>query len=64
MNWTVVYTSAYDTMERMQVDGGWLYRNRVVVNSSAQEPSGFVWSVALTFVPEPATTPPAEGASA
>ena len=65
MNWTVVYTSPYDIMERMSVDGGWLYRNRVVVNASSQEPSGFVWSVALTFVPEPApTTPPAEGASA
>jgi len=57
--WESVYSQPYDTMERMQVTGGWLYRNRVVVNSSAQNPSDFVWAVALSFVPEPATPPPA-----
>ena len=40
--WQAVYSHPYDVMERLAVDGGWLYRNRVVVNASAQEPSGFV----------------------
>jgi hypothetical protein len=52
--WQSVYAQPYDIMERMSVDGGWLYRNRIVVNASAQNPGDFVWATALTFVPEPA----------
>jgi len=52
--WENVYAQPYDVMERMAVDGGWLYRNKVVVNASSQNPGDFVWATSLTFVPEPA----------
>jgi hypothetical protein len=53
--WETVYSNPGDIMERMSVEGGWLYRNRFVVQSSAQNPSDYVWTVALAFV-----TPPPE----
>jgi hypothetical protein len=61
--WQSVYSQPYDILERMAVDGGWLYRNRVVVQSSAQNPSDYVWSVALSFVPEAAPAEEANGSS-
>ena len=55
--WEIIYTTPTDIMERLAVDGGWLYRNRVVMQSSAQSPHDYAWGVALTFVPEPAAPP-------
>jgi len=56
--WENVYSETYDIMERLAVDGGWLYRNRMVTSGSAQDPQHYVWLVTMTFVPTAA--PPAQ----
>ena len=52
--WESVYSLPADIMERQQVAGGWLYRNRVAVGASGQNVQDWVWALGLAFVPEPA----------
>lgn len=52
--WENVYTTTSDIMERYAVEGGWIYRNRYVIESSSQSPADWVWEFSITFVPEPA----------
>jgi len=52
--WEVVSDTPYDKIERLAVDGGWLYRNMTVVSSSAQDAAHYLWGVSITFVPTPA----------
>jgi hypothetical protein len=49
--WEDVYSEQFDVMERLRVDGGWLYRNRLVTSGSAQDPGDYVWLVSMSFVP-------------
>lgn len=44
--WESVYTSENDRMERLPVEGGWLYRNFV---RSGSDHGGYTWMVALSF---------------
>jgi len=55
--WQSVYDNPFDKMDRLAVDGGWLYRNRFVISASAQDPAHYVWAVTMAFVPEPAPAP-------
>jgi len=52
--WENVYSTSGDVLERRQVTGGWLYRNRYATSGSAQDPQHWIWNFAITFVPEPA----------
>lgn len=50
MTWEEVYRTDHEIMDRAPVDGGWIYR---LQQRHGSEHSGYRWSVAITFVPEP-----------
>jgi len=52
--WEEVYSEPTDVMERLRVEDGWLYRNRVVVDGSAQSAGGYLWTATLAYVPDAA----------
>src|SRR5215831_13382275 len=49
--WQQVYAEQNDIMEVMAVPGGYLYRNRLVIDGSAQAAGGFVWGCVMAFAP-------------
>jgi hypothetical protein len=52
--WEEVYRQPFDIMERYRLDDGYLYRNRMVTGSAAQNMGDYVWSVATTYVADAA----------
>jgi hypothetical protein len=61
--WENVYSQQFDVMDRMRLDDGWIYRNRLVVSSSAQNPADYQWQIACTYVadaPPPPLDQPAQ----
>jgi hypothetical protein len=56
--WENVYNQPYDIMERTRLDDGWIYRNRLVMGSSAQNPVDYQWQVAVFYVADVVVVPP------
>jgi hypothetical protein len=50
--WETVYDEPYDKMDRLPVPGGWIYRNKVVIDSRAQVQSQWVWNISICYVAE------------
>jgi hypothetical protein len=55
--WETVYSEQFDVMHRMRLDDGWIYRNRLVMSSSAQNPADYHWQVTSTYVPDVVAAP-------
>ena len=56
--WENVYSQQFDIMERTRLTDGWIYRNRVVTGSRAQNTADYLWQVTSTYVPDVVAPPP------
>lgn len=52
MNWELVSTTDNERLERLSVEGGWIYRYQ---ERQGSDHGGFEWVTSICFVPAPAT---------
>jgi len=53
--WEILFASKFDFIERIQCQGGWIIRNRMVIQTSTDNPQAYNWALGLVYVPDTAT---------